>query len=391
MSRWTAGALTAVVVGVVAALGWFGLAGEEGPQVATTERYDFSKVDDAVAELMETYEVEGASMKVMRHGELIYDRSWGTFTEDTDVTVGSATKWMSVAVIMKLVEDGVLSLDDTIGEYFGDFPPEQQGITLHQLLSHTHGMKRRTDCVNDYQLALQDCVRTIGTEPLRDPVGSVFRYGGVSVHVAAGMAEVATGKPWRQLFQEILVEPLGLTHTQYGVHAVSENPGIGGNIRTTARDFSRFLTMIHDEGRFEGRQVLAPETVALMESGHTGTVPREGHLPKRHLHTPHDLYGYGVWRDVVDVRGEAVVVSAPGKFGTAPWIDRELGVAGIFLVEIQNGGDVAAARPDPAGIQYVVCDAIDRAENGPRDDEGPNPRCGIKQRREAAARAEEAP
>ena len=349
--------------------------------------YDFSRVDAAIQRMMSTYGVEGASMKIARHGEIIYAGDFGTFDDTTAVTIGSASKWMSVAALFTLIEDGTLSLDDRVDKYLDFFPEQTRGITLHQLLSHTSGLKRRTDCVQQYELTLMQCVRTIAAEVPRAPAGVEFRYGGVALHVAGGMAEIATGRSWRSIFQERIVEPLGLQHTQYGHSGLSDNPGLAGNLITSSSDSIKFLQMILNNGEFEGKRILKPETVRLMEQGHTGAVRREGHLPTRHTDTPHDLYGYGVWRDVVDAEDNLLVGSSPGKFGAAPWIDRELDLAGTFIVEIKNGGDVEAARPDPAGIQFLVCDVIDAAENGPRPaGSGPNPRCAMHLRRQRAQR-----
>jgi len=374
---------------VVVALIGVGMAVSGVPSGATpepaTSDYDFSRVDAAIERLMTTYGVDGASMKVARHGQVIYEGDFGTFDETTAVTIGSASKWMSVAALFTLIEDGTLSLDDRIDKYLDFFPEHSRGITLHQLVSHTSGLKRRTDCVQKYDLTLMQCVRIIAEDGVRAPPGVEFRYGGVSLHIAAGMAETATGRPWREIFKERIVEPLGLKHTQYGKSGLSENPGVAGNLITSSVDSLKFLQMILDEGEFEGRRILKPETIRLMEQGHTGSVKREGHLPSRHTKTPHDLYGYGVWRDIVDAEDNLLVGSSPGKFGAAPWIDRELDLAGTFIVEIKNGGEVAAARPDPAGIQFLVCDVIDAAENGARPKgSGPNPRCAMHLRRERA-------
>ncbi len=373
-----AGLLTLlVVVGLVATVSL--------RRANTAVAYDFSRVDAAIERLMVTYGVEGASMKVARHGEIIYEGDFGTFDGTTAVTIGSASKWMSVSALFTLIEDGTLSLQDRIDKHLDFFPERTKGITLHQLVSHTSGLKRRTDCVQKYELTLMQCVEIIAGENVRAPPGVEFRYGGVSLHVAGGMAESATGRPWRDIFRERIVEPLGLQHTQYGHSGKSANPGLAGNLITSSADSLKFLQMFLDYGVFEGRRILQEDTIRLMERGHTGSVAREGHLPARHTKTPHDLYGYGVWRDVVDAEDNLLVGSSPGKFGAAPWIDRELDLAGTFIVEIKNGGDVAAARPDPAGIQYLVCDVVDVAENGPRPaDAGPNPRCAMNLRRARA-------
>jgi len=62
-----------------------------------------------------------------------------TVAADTVFTTGSITKQFTAAAVIKLREQGLLSLSDTIGEYFKNVPADKQRITLHHLLSHQAG------------------------------------------------------------------------------------------------------------------------------------------------------------------------------------------------------------------------------------------------------------
>jgi CubicO group peptidase (beta-lactamase class C family) len=167
---------------------------------------------------------------------------------------------------------------------------------------------------------------------------------------------------------------LGLRATRYGFRGTSENPGVAGNLVTTAEDFDRFLEMILNKGLFRGRRILSEEAVAAMEAGQTGNLPRDGHIPVRHLRTRHDLYGYGLWRDTVDGEGQLLVSSAPGKFGFTPWIDRRQGISGVLALEAR-GPKPLDRIPDPAGLQYLVCDILDTAQRRPVVRPEVNPNC----------------
>lgn len=338
--------------------------------------YDWSRLDQAIDRLLETNDLDGAAVTVRRVGETLYEASYRDYDPSTQIMAGSASKWVSAAVLMTQVEDGHLSLDAPLARWIPSFAarPDKSSITVRQALAHKSGLMARHPVINDYRMTMGDAVDHIATLTMQEPPGLAFRYGALSYHAAAHATELATGKPWQDLFHEELAQPLGFTHTRYGRFGVSENPGVAGNLVTTTADFAAFLEMILAGGVYRGTRVLSPDTLAEMERGQTGGGPRWGHVPPRHLQTRHDLYGLGVWRDVVDGEGEMLVSSAPGKFGFTPWIDRRQEILGVLALQVEDDHPIDTI-PDPAGVQYLICDIIDQAERRPVVRTEVNPRC----------------
>jgi serine-type D-Ala-D-Ala carboxypeptidase/endopeptidase len=358
--RGVLGFLLGLIAGVCLHAAWVARERVERPVLA----YDFGRVDEAIDGLVRRSALPGASMVVRRHGEVIYARDYGGFTPDDNVVIGSATKWMSTAVLMSLVDDGKLSLSDPVQQYVPALSgPAKSTITVRQLLSHTSGLPHEHPCQKNYRTTLAECAGQIASAALLSRPGEVFRYGGPSMQLAGRVAEVAGGAPWRTLFQERIAVPLGLEHTQYGRFGLSNNPGIAGNATTTSRDFAIFLQMFLGRGSFGGTRVLTEGAIAEMERGHTAGLPRKGHVPDRHRGARHDLYGLGLWRDVLGSDGGLLVSSSPGKFGFTPWIDRRMDLVGVFAVQMDGRTDqLRDQRPDPAGVQQLVCDVVLRAE-----------------------------
>jgi len=50
--------------------------------------------------------------------------------------------------------------------------------------------------------------------------------------------------------------------------------------------------------------------------------------------THNDIYGLGEWREELDEKGEAVLISSPSWAGAYPWIDKASGVYGVFLAHV---------------------------------------------------------
>jgi CubicO group peptidase (beta-lactamase class C family) len=355
---------------------------------STEPRYDFTRLDRALEQMVAENNLPGASMVILRGEERIYETSLGTFDIDSWVTTGSASKWASAAAILTLVDDGTLSMDTTIGSKVPSWNEGPiAGVTLEMALSHRAGMHAKHDCLRAYDKPLLECVDKIAQRPLLYAPGEGFGYGALSFHAAAGLAEAATGQPFRTVFQERLADPLGMTQTRFGRGGQSPNPGVAGNLVTSSNDFANFLQMVLNYGMFNGKRILTEERIRDMEGPHAGPGPYFHHIPDRHAGSRHDIYGLGVWRDVVAPDGQLLVMSSPGKFGFTPWIDRRVNVAAVITAEWSHKQLRVGKPPDPADVMYLVCDIVHRADHP--DAPTPNPYC--RRRGVAEAFGEEPP
>ena len=205
--------------------------------------------------------VSGVTAIVMRDGKLLYRMDVGKIGPDTQYPVASASKWMTAALVMKVVDDGKLSLDEPISQYLPEFQGEAGQVTLRQLLAQTSGqgsLKSLVDIRQDARLTLAQSAAEIAKRPLEDPPGKVFKYGGPGFQVAGAMVEAVTGRRWADLFDESIARPLGMTHTYWehlpnrGVSpADTLNPLLQGGVVTTADDYLRFLTMLAQRGTYK--------------------------------------------------------------------------------------------------------------------------------------------
>lgn len=320
--------------------------------------YDFTPVERLIKSLLAEVPLAGASLLVARGDTVIYERAFGAYDLTLRLPIASASKWMSAAVITSLLDDRALHLDERVSDYVESFDGDKSAINLRQLLAHTSGLpKDEAPCVGQPATTLAECANVIAHVPLAGAPGAAFVYGEDSYQVAGRMAEVATGKPWDDLFLERIAAPLGMTATDYGMrsrepgYAWVSNPRIGSGLRSTLGDYGRFVRMIANRGVLNSRRVLREETVALMVEDHTFGAP-VAFSPN--LLTTHG-YGLGCWRDRVDGQGRAAQLSSPGAYGFTPWVDVELRLAGVFLVRNAYGRMAAPMHE----LQRLVREAID--------------------------------
>ena len=298
------------------------------------DEYDWKPVVSVIEKGVKDVPLDGASLLVVKDGAVVCEKYFGAYDEKTVVAIASATKWLTAATVMTLVDDGKLKLDDPVGKHLPKFTGKKGEITVRQLLSHTSGLPGHFAPSEDRGITLAEAVDKIaGAELVAEP-GKEFRYGGVSLQVAGRVAEVVSGKTWRQLFDEKIAKPCAMPNTKYGRAGQSRNPQLAGGASSSLHDYRNFLDMMLNDGEFRGKRVLSKEAVREMDKDQTNGAPfKAGSVGPRLDGTK---YGLGHWLDRKDDTGQGIEVSSPGAFGFRPWLDREKKLVGVFLVRVDD-------------------------------------------------------
>lgn len=320
-------------------------AGDESREVSAPElpRGDpsWGLVGATIERMIADRGLEGAVYRVVQGDHVIYEQAFGSFDAAKVLNVASATKWVTAAVVLALVDDGLLDLDAPLSRYLPDVGPELGAMTLAQMLSHTSGLPGLSTNPIDLQLpvdiSMSEAARRILALGLERPPGTAFDYGGASLQVAGAVAEKVTGKPWETLFEERIARPVGMGHSFYGhPRAALEgrrkmtNPNLQAGLHTSLDDYSKFQRMVVHHGEIDGRRVLSASLIARQER------TRLTGLEKLYLPggaKPEYEYGLGVWCEVIAEDGTCPVVSSPGAWGTYPWIDRPRDLVGLLVVK----------------------------------------------------------
>jgi len=151
--------------------------------------------------------------------------------------VASAAKAFSGATALALVDQGKLSLDDTIGKWLPEQPAAWSAVTLRQLLSHTSGLPDFSQSPAFGQAVVAslqvppppaDLLKYVSDQPLVFPPGSQYMYDN-SDNIAVGlMIEAATGKTYAEALKEQVLQPLGLDSTSLPVGSEMPEPVLHG-------------------------------------------------------------------------------------------------------------------------------------------------------------------
>jgi CubicO group peptidase (beta-lactamase class C family) len=164
--------------------------------------------------------IPGLAVALIRDGEVVWADGFGVantitrqpVTADTVFEVASNSKVVTAYTAFRLVEQGVLALDEPVVTYLSEpwLPPSEYGeqITLRHLASHSSGL-------SDRQLPLD---RSILFKP-----GSDFLYSGVGALYLQEVIEQVTGQSLNDVANALVFEPLGMTSSGF-VNSVEMMP-----------------------------------------------------------------------------------------------------------------------------------------------------------------------
>ena len=285
---------------------------------------------------LDSLSTSGAGLVLMRDGERVHESTAGTWRTDQVVPIASATKWLTVATVLTLVDSGQLALDTKVASVLPAFHCHED-VTLEHCLSCTHGLSGRALFHAERDATLDDLATAIAKSDAHEKPGTALRYGTAGFVVAARMAEVAGEASWHELFRARIAEPLGMQHTRYGqirdgkvVDAgTTPSPWVAGGAESTLDDYAHFVAMLQLRGVRGEDRVLHADSVDTMFRSRTEGLTIE--------FSPYGKsgevgYGLGTWIESRNDEGQATLVSDGGAFGWMPWLDLEHGVAGVFAV-----------------------------------------------------------
>jgi len=142
-------------------------------------------------------------------------------TPETIFQIGSITKQFTAAAIMKLVDKGLLSVDDLISNYLPDYPKKTgDSTTIHHLMTHTAGIPDYTDDMSLMEkrackISTEEVLGSFRDKPLDFRPGESFKYSNSGYYLLGLIVEEVSGQSYDAFLEESFFGPLGMTNTGY--------------------------------------------------------------------------------------------------------------------------------------------------------------------------------
>lgn len=170
----------------------------------------------------------GVTVLVARGDQLLYKGARGMASIELGVPlqpdqlmrIGSVTKQIAAAALLKQIDDGKAKLEDPLSKYLPDYPNGAK-ITLLQLLNHTSGVKSYTGIAGYMHnpirrdLSTAELVKEFKDLPVDFAPGEKWAYNNSGYVLLGAVVEAISGKSWHQQIDDALLNPAQITSVHY--------------------------------------------------------------------------------------------------------------------------------------------------------------------------------
>ncbi|WP_406694521.1 serine hydrolase domain-containing protein [Singulisphaera sp. Ch08] len=369
----------------------------------------------ALQKLVDEGKISGGVTLAARHGKVACVIPFGyrdlaaktPMTEDTIFAIASMTKPVTCAAVLRLVDDGVIGLDDPVEKFLPELKalrvlgdpqqdtkeavatvPVKRSVTVRDLLSQTAGFAygaltaggdrlgrsyAKAKVHEQGQKTIAELVNRLAQVPLAHQPGEGWTYG-YSHDVLGRLVEASTGQSFADYLRSTILGPLDMHDTSFSVPDAkwermatiyqAEDDGTltpiartygsetyfsgGSGLFSTARDYSRFAQMLLNGGELDGRRILKPETVAAMTTNQIGE---------------HSAFGgrkYGLGLGLLLEPGpdgqDSVLVRYywGGVYSTHFWVDPRHDLLGITMTQMLPTDQGEANRVFHMGVNDAI-------------------------------------
>lgn len=258
-------------------------------------------IDTFIQERMESLNIPGAAVAIVRDGEIVHLAGYGAANEkgdpvtpQTPFLLASLSKSVTAVAIMQLVETGQIELDAPVQQYLPWLLPDIP-ITVRQLLHQTSGLDEtqgyRRNLEPDDPDALAQSIRGLADTELNHPPGTAFEYTNSNYDILGLLIETVTGQTYGDYIQTHIFYPLAMNNSFTSLdaaraagmssafypflgrqtsfdgwmpytRAVQPSAGLIGSVE----DMAHFVLAHLDDGRYQATQLLSPTSLKTLHT-----------------------------------------------------------------------------------------------------------------------------
>lgn len=284
----------------------FNLADKGMVTMGKIEENDLIEIDLQIEKFLNKYDIPGASVAICKDGKLVFTKGYGVSDKETGEKVtpyhlfriASLSKSVTAATILKLSEEGKLSLDDKVfgengilGQDYSTTNPEVNTISVRNLLNHTSGGWKNSNYDPMFQYPSfnqqQLIQRILQVRPLENPPGEKYGYSNFGYSLLGRIIEKITGQTYENYVNNVMLKPLGINNMHIGgdtkeerlpgevtYYSQEQNSAYGMKIRrmdshggwvASSSEILKFL--VHIDGLEGKTDILSEEMISVLSTG----------------------------------------------------------------------------------------------------------------------------
>ena len=212
------------------------------------------------------------SFMLIRHGNVVAEAWWDPYGPDFPHSLYSLSKSFTSSAVGLAVHEGLLTIDDTVIDFFPDETPDEvsdnlAAMKVRHLLSMNTGHNEEPDGLlispSDGNWA-----RIFLAHPVEHVPGTYFVYNSAATYMLSAIVQKLTGQKIVDYLKPRLFDPLGIQNPTWQECPRGINTG-GWGLSLKTEDIACFGQMLLQKGIFNGQQVLPAEWIELATSYHS--------------------------------------------------------------------------------------------------------------------------
>ncbi|WP_343066427.1 serine hydrolase domain-containing protein [Heyndrickxia vini] len=260
--------------------------------------------EENLSKRMEADHIPGVAIAVSKNGEVIYQKGFGVkdlesmelVTPKTIFGIASVTKSFTALAIMKLEEEGKLSIHDPVIKYLPEFQipniDAMESIKIYHLLTHTTGLApiRRREELNKFHEHLTYLAEK--EHSLLGKPGEYLSYCNDTFLLLGAIIERLTGRIYRRYITEELLTPLQMNRSSFSIEEINKlddvsspyvyhqeteqfekqnwptlgNYEVGGGIRSNVLDLLKYGELYVNQGLIEEDTFISKNQLEKMQN-----------------------------------------------------------------------------------------------------------------------------
>ncbi len=265
-------------------------------KLSNTRRGDYTYTKEYVTWLIENEmgdaDVTGLSIALVDDQQVVWAQGFGyadkqartLATPDTVYHLGSIAKVLTATAVMQLAEQGKMNIDQPLQTYLPEFGIKSRvgdtnKITPRNIMTHhsglpcnwVRGMSERNPG------SFTEVVTAVKNEYMAYPPDYLFAYSNLGVTLLGTSIGKVSGEGYAKYMDVHLLQPLGMTHSEFAPRITSKSYNKGkevesiplrdlpsGGLNSSASDITHFMKMVFADGKYEGKQIVKPESLREM-------------------------------------------------------------------------------------------------------------------------------
>lgn len=198
----------------------------------TTDNETATKKIDSLMKAYDFYNRFSGTLLIANKDIILYKNSFGyaDYTNNLKNTnksiygIGSCTKQFTANAILKLIDDGKITLEDKLSKYFPNLGVSSKKISIENLLTHSSGISQDIGRGDSWDkilfpqatpISIDSLIHIFGELKLQFTPGNKFDYNNFNYILLAGIIKKVSGEDYRSFLKDAFWHPLQMNSTDF--------------------------------------------------------------------------------------------------------------------------------------------------------------------------------